>query len=91
MKNEFIRFGLEKRRNVTGILQILGGLGLIIGYFYFPILIAITSICLALLMLLGFGVRIKIKDPILASMPSLLYAILNLYLFLQYTSISKLF
>ncbi|AXT53077.1 hypothetical protein D1818_20435 [Aquimarina sp. BL5] len=87
MKNEFIRFGLEKKRNLTGVLQILGGLGLIVGYFYSPILISVSSGSLALLMLLGFGVRIKIKDSILASLPSLLYAILNLYIFLQYTFI----
>ncbi|KZS38863.1 hypothetical protein AWE51_14885 [Aquimarina aggregata] len=35
MKNEFIRFGLDNKRNVTGTLQILGGLVMIIGYFYF--------------------------------------------------------
>jgi len=39
MKNEFIRFGLAKRRNLTGMLQILGGLGLVIGFFYSPLLI----------------------------------------------------
>ncbi|WP_299216332.1 DoxX family protein [uncultured Aquimarina sp.] len=90
MKNEFVRFGLEKRRNLTGVLQILGGLGLIVGYFCFPILISVSSGSLALLMLLGFGVRIKIKDPLLASMPSLLYAILNFYIFFQNTFISEL-
>ncbi len=87
MKNEFIRFGLEKRRTFTGILQLLGGLGLIIGYIWSPMLIVLCSGGLALLMILGFGVRLKIKDPLLASLPALLYAILNTYLFLSYLEI----
>ncbi|WP_378175445.1 DoxX family protein [Aquimarina sp. SS2-1] len=91
MKNEFIRFGLAKRRNITGILQILGGLGLFIGYFYLPVLAIISSGGLTLLMILGFGVRIKIRDPFLASLPSFLFAILNLYLCLKLISISDLF
>ncbi|MFD2565145.1 DoxX family protein [Aquimarina rubra] len=86
MKNEFIRYGLEEKRSLTGILQILGGLGLIIGYFYMPILLIISAGGLALLMILGFGVRIKIKDPILPSIPSFLYAILNLYLCVKYAT-----
>ncbi len=87
MKNEFIRFGLENKRILTGILQILGSLGLLFGYFYSPILVIISAAGLALLMILGFGVRIKIKDPIVASSPALFYAILNTYLAFRYVSL----
>ncbi len=87
MKNEFIRFGLEKRRILTGILQLLGGSGLIVGYVFSPILIITCSGGLAVLMLLGFGVRLKIKDPLLASSPALFYAVLNTYLFFRYLTL----
>ncbi|MBP2830703.1 DoxX family protein [Aquimarina sp. U1-2] len=84
MKNEFIRFGLAKRRTLTGILQLIGGVGLILGYFFSPTLLILSSGGLALLMILGFGVRLKIKDPILAAIPALVYAILNIYICMAY-------
>ena len=81
MKLEFIRFGLtDQQRILTGILQLLGGIGLLIGLYFSDILAFIASAGLSLLMLLGFGVRLKIKDGLIASSPSLLFALLNLYL-----------
>lgn len=82
MKKEFIRFGLEKFGFLTIILEIAGAAGLLIGLLFNPILI-ISSLGLALLMLAGFIVRIKIKDSILASSPALFYMLLNAYLFWQ--------
>jgi hypothetical protein len=80
MSQEFKRFGLSKFQKLTGILQILGAIGLLMGYFY-PILILIASAGLALLMFLGFLVRLKIKDGLLVSMPSFAFMVLNLYIF----------
>lgn len=82
MKSEFVRFGLEKFGLLTILLQIAGSVGLLIGLIYNPILV-ISSLGLALLMLLGFIVRIKIKDSVLASSPALFYMILNAFIFLE--------
>ncbi len=84
MKEEFTRFGLGKQRMLTGYLQLLGAFGLIVGYFFSPILIFVASTGLTLLMLSGFAVRIKIKDSILESLPSLIFALINLYISINY-------
>ena len=84
MKDEFVRFGLDKQRNLTGVLQLLGAFGLIIGYVYNPLLVFIASLGLTLLMLLGFAVRLKIKDSLLESLPSLIFALINLYICVEY-------
>jgi hypothetical protein len=80
MKNEFKRFGLEKIGLTTVLLEILGALGLLVGLkFYF--LLMISSLGLALLMLAGLIVRIKLKDSIWISFPAFFYMVLNTYIF----------
>lgn len=79
MKNEFIRFKLERLGMLTILLEFLGALGLLIGFLYKPILL-ISSGGLALLMFLGVLVRIKVKDDILTSLPAVLFMIINLYI-----------
>lgn len=80
MRDEFKRYGLEKFALMVSTLQILGGLGLIVGLQFYPALI-ISSGGLALLMLLGFMVRLKIKDGFWRSLPAFAYFLLNAYLF----------
>ena len=80
MTNEFKRFGIPQYLKLTGTLQILGGLALLIGFWKFPPLALIGATGLALLMLLGSIVRIKIKDSFLQSSPAFVFAILNSYL-----------
>lgn len=80
MKAEFKRYGLEKFAFLTSILQILGGIGLIVGLEIHPILL-LSSAGLSVLMLCGFGVRLKIKDGLWRSLPALLYLLLNSYIF----------
>ena len=80
MKNEFKRFGIEKLGLATVLLEILGALGLLVGLkFYF--LLMISSLGLALLMLAGLIVRIKLKDSIWISLPAFFYMVLNTYIF----------
>ncbi|WP_127845431.1 DoxX family protein [Psychroflexus aestuariivivens] len=80
MKDEFKRFQLSNfQRKLTGALQILGSLGLIFGYYFFEMIAFLAAIGLGILMLAGFGVRLKIKDKLIQSFPSLFFAILNLY------------
>jgi len=81
MRNEFKRFELEKFTTLTGVLELLGGIGLLVGL-KFGFILLISSGGLALLMLLGFGVRIKAKDSFWLSFPSLFFMLLNLYVFL---------
>ncbi len=86
MKNEFKRFNLEKISLLIIALEFLGATGLIIGLKFGPIL-TISSLGLALLMLMGLIVRIKLKDSIWISLPALFYLGLNTYIFWE--SITK--
>jgi hypothetical protein len=80
MKKEFERYGLGDFQSTTGILEMLGALGLLLG-FKFKILLMISAAGLSFLMLLGFGVRIKIKDSFVQSFPAFFYMLLNFYIF----------
>lgn len=82
MKTEFIRYELTRFRKVIGGLQILGALGLAFGYFYETTLQATAAAGLTILMILGFVVRLKIKDSLFQSAPSFFYAVLNAIIFL---------
>lgn len=80
MKLEFKRFGLEKIGLLTIILQIIGATGLLIGL-KFNFILVISSLSLAILMLAGLIVRVKLKDSIWISLPALFYMALNTYIF----------
>lgn len=88
MKDEFKRFGLEKFTMLTGILELLGGVGMLVGL-KIQIVLLISSGGLALLMLLGFGVRIKMKDGFWLSFPSLFFMLINSYLFIDAALMNK--
>lgn len=79
LKDEFRRYGLAKFGPLTATLQLLGATGLLVGLTV-PLILSVASGGLALLMLLGFGVRIKIRDGFWLSLPSLLYSLLNGYI-----------
>ncbi len=84
MAKEFERFRLSgTQRIITGVFQLLGSIGLLIGL-QLPLFGLIASGGLALLMLLGFLTRIKIQDSLVQSLPALLYLFLNAYLTLDY-------
>jgi uncharacterized membrane protein YphA (DoxX/SURF4 family) len=80
MKTEFKRFGLEKVGALTAILEILGALGLLLGFKLRPILL-ISAGGLAILMLLGVAIRIKFNDSIWVTIPALFFMVLNAYIF----------
>ncbi|MGB4398546.1 MAG: DoxX family protein [Daejeonella sp.] len=80
MKNEFKRFGLEKVGPLTAVLEILGAVGLLIGLKYHSILL-VSAGGLAILMLLGVIVRLKIRDSLLVTLPAVFFMILNSYIF----------
>ncbi len=77
MRLEFTRFGLNTlQRLITGMLQLLGAIGLIIGIYNVKVGV-VASAGLALLMLAGFLVRLKIKDGIYKSSPALIFLFLS--------------
>ena len=82
MKEEFKRFGLEKLGLLTIVLEFIGAVGLIVGL-KFNSLLVISSLGLALLMLIGLIVRIRLKDSLWISLPALFYMVLNTYIFLM--------
>ena len=78
--SEFNRYKLPAFRKLTGFLQLAGAIGLLIGFYFDPIIVLLASIGLCLLMLGGFIVRIKIKDNFIQSSPSFIFAVLNLWI-----------
>ena len=85
-RSEFIRYGLAKYRRTTGFFQILGGMSLILGIFIYELEI-ISSLGLTILMLMGVGVRLKIKDGLFRTLPAIFYVIVNALIF--YLSINN--
>lgn len=80
MKSEFIRFGLRRLGTLTAILEIMGAVGLLVGLM-FNFFLLISSGGLALLMLLGVAVRIKVNDGFWALLPAIFFLGLNSYIF----------
>ncbi len=83
MINEFTRYKMLEYRMLTGYLELLGGLGLIAS-FYIPKIGILSSLGLGTLMLMGSMVRIRIKDPLLDTLPAILLMLVNYYLFYRF-------
>ena len=82
MVEDFRRFGLPWLRIPTGVLEALGGAGLLIGLEWEPALWT-CSAGLALMMLVAFGVRLWMRDSVAASLPSLTLALVNSYIWIK--------
>lgn len=84
MIEEFKRFGLsDAQRKQTGVLQILGSVGLLAGY-YFPYIGILSAAGFTAMMLIAFIVRIKIKDSIAQAAPSLLFMLVSAWLTVRF-------
>ena len=81
--SEFIRYGLQQFRKLTGLLQIMGAMGLLIGLYFSPLTLLLSALGLGLLMLAGFIVRLKIRDNFLKSSPAFTFAAINLFIAFQ--------
>lgn len=82
MIKEFNRYGLNKYRTLVGYLELMGALGLLLGLKW-KILLLMSSAGLSVLMLLGFLVRLKIKDKTTLLLPSFIYMLLSIYVFIN--------
>jgi uncharacterized membrane protein YphA (DoxX/SURF4 family) len=80
MVEEFEKFGLIRFRRVTGVLEVLGAVGLMLGYFIPPLVIAASG-GLTLLMILGVAVRYRAGSTLLQALPALVMALINVYIF----------
>ena len=79
MVAEFERYRLARFRTLTGVLQVAGSLGLLVGYFSRPLLL-LSAGGLATMMLLGVLVRLRIRDPLSAAIPAAVFFSLNLFI-----------
>jgi hypothetical protein len=76
MRNEFERFGMAKFRIMTGILEILGAAGTLLGLLWTPLFI-FSTLGLGTLMLLGLVTRVRVRDPIVQMLPAFSLMVLN--------------
>lgn len=79
MVAEFERYRVPKLRQITGALQLAAGAGLIAGYFYRPLLLSAAA-GLAVMMLVGVGIRVRIRDPWYAALPAAILMLLNVFI-----------
>jgi uncharacterized membrane protein YphA (DoxX/SURF4 family) len=79
MKAEFERFGLPRYRRLTGALEVLGGVGLIVGL-RVPEVLLVASAGLAALMLLGVIARVRVRDPLLETLPAAVLMVANVFI-----------
>jgi hypothetical protein len=79
MKQEFDRYRLGSLRMLIGGLQLGAVVGLLAGLSQ-PWMGRAAAGGLALMMLVAVGVRIKLKDSLLRTIPALFYLALNAYL-----------
>lgn len=75
MLSEFDRYGMPQFRVLTGSLQLLAVLGIVVGNF-FPILTFLAASGLSLQMLFALVVRIRIGDNLLRCIPATFYMLL---------------
>jgi len=83
MRDEFVRYRLPHLRVLTGLLQIIAGIGLLLGYVY-PVCALVSSLGLSLMMLVAIWVRVRIRDPFSGFLQALLCFFLNLFVFHGY-------
>jgi uncharacterized membrane protein YphA (DoxX/SURF4 family) len=76
MVGEFERWGVSHLRYVTGSLEVLGALGLVVGL-WLPLLGFLAGAGLSLLMLCGVFVRIRIRDGLLQTLPAVVFLTLS--------------
>lgn len=79
MVDEFERYGLSRYRRAIGALEVLGAIGLVVGYLFSPVS-TLSAGGLSVLMLLGLGVRMKMRDSILDMVPAAFLLLVNVFI-----------
>jgi len=79
MEQEFVRYGMERYRRLTGLSQLLAVVGLSAGLFV-PLAGAAAAAGLMTQMLLAVSVRRRIKDGVRECVPAVIFGALNAWL-----------
>ena len=82
MAAEFERFGLSRFRRLTGGLEVLGALGLLLGYLV-PHFDIAASAGLTVLMVAGVIVRFRSGDSLVDALPALVMALITAFIFIH--------
>jgi len=80
MISEYARWGYNNQRKIVGSLQLLGGIGLILGL-KINVLLITTSFCFIMMMTMAIFIRVKIKDNITDVLPAITYLFLSILIF----------
>ncbi len=81
MAAEFERYHLAPYRTFTGVLEMAAGAGLLAGLRYRPLLL-VSAGGLAVLMLAALVVRLRVRDPLVSTLPAVLLLVLNVFILL---------
>jgi len=76
MVSEYARWGYSNQRILLGCMQLLGGIGLLVGLTN-SVLLCVASFLLTFMMITAVLVRIKIKDSLINMFPAVFYTVLN--------------
>ena len=76
MVSEYARWGYSNQRILLGCMQLLGGIGLLVGLTN-SVLLSVASFLLTFMMITAVLVRIKIKDSLINMFPAVFYTCLN--------------
>lgn len=84
-KEEFERFGVPAMRRFVGLMEVLGAVGVMLGLAFAP-LGALAAGGLALLMVLGLIVRVRVHDALLLMVPAAALGALNAVLVVMFVA-----
>lgn len=77
MKRDFERFGMSRLRVLTGTLEVLGAVGLIVGYWWWAPLAGASAAGLAVMMAVGIATRLRVLDSLAQTLPALVLMVMN--------------
>lgn len=86
LRQEFSRYGLPGMRAFVGVMELLGGMAVLLGLAVAP-LGAFGAAGLSVLMVLGLIVRVRIHDPWRLMAPAASLAVLNAVLAVLFLSV----
>jgi len=76
---EFERYGLSRFRRLTGSVEVLGAVGLAVGYVV-PAVLVLASAGLTALMALGVMTRVRVRDPLWETLPAAVLMAVNAFI-----------
>ena len=84
-QEEFERFGVPTVRRLVGVMEVLGAVGVMLGLAFAP-LGALAAGGLAVLMVLGLIVRVRVHDALRLMVPAATLGVLNAVLVVMFVA-----